>query len=59
MVGGDTSRLPSYTNGSSIIGSGSVASVFMLDSFGSIHQYRGSSWTKVKDGVTAFGFPAN
>ncbi len=59
MVGGDTSRLPSYTNGSSIIGSGSVTSVFMLDSFGSLYQYRGSSWTKVRDQITAFGFPAN
>lgn len=59
MVGGDSQRLPTFTNGSSIVGSGQASSIFILDSFGVLYQYRGSGWVKVRDGVEELRFPGN
>lgn len=59
MVGGDSQRLPTFTNGSAIIGSGQASSIFILDSFGVLYQYRGSAWVKVRDGIQELRFPGN
>jgi hypothetical protein len=59
MIGGDSRSLPTFTSGTQIIGSGQASSVFVLDSFGSMFQFRGSSWIKVLDGVKALRYPAN
>lgn len=59
MIGGDSRSLPAFTSGSVIVGSGQSSSVFVLDSFGAMFQFRGSSWVKVRDGVKALRYPGN
>lgn len=59
MIGGDNRSLPTFTSGTHIVGSGQASSVFVLDSLGSLFQFRGSSWMKVREGVAALRYPGN
>lgn len=59
MIGGDSRSLPTFTSGTQIVGSGQASSVFVLDAFGAMFQYRGSSWVKIREGVTALRYPGN
>ncbi len=59
MIGGDSRSLPTFTSGSTIVGSGQASLIYILDSYGVMYQFRGSSWVKVRDGVKALRFPAN
>ena len=59
MVGGGTKTLPSFSNGSKIVGSGQPSAVYILDEYQNVYQYRGNSWTLVKTEVQALHFPGN
>lgn len=59
MIGGASKTLPTFTNGSVIVGSGQATSIFILDSFGVLYQFRGSGWVKVREDVQALRFPGN
>jgi hypothetical protein len=59
MVGGGTKTLPTFRDGSKIVGSGQPAAVYILDDYKNVYQYRGNSWTLIKTDVQALHFPGN
>jgi hypothetical protein len=59
MIGGASKTLPTFTNGSVIVGSGQATSIFILDSLGVLYQFKGSGWVKVREDVQALRFPGN
>ena len=59
MVGGDSKSLQTISNGSKLVGSGLVSTIYLLDKIGTVSQYRGSGWSKLKEQVTDLHFPGN
>ena len=58
-IGGSIRQLPSVQNAVQISGSGLESSIFVLDKFGALMQYRGTNWTVVRGNVDAIHFPGN
>jgi hypothetical protein len=59
MVGGGTKALPTFRDGSKIVGSGQPSAVYILDKNQNVFQFRGNSWTLIKSEVKALHFPGN
>lgn len=59
MVGGGARSLPAVRDGVQIVGSGSPASIFVLDSDAAMFQFRVSSWALVSTSIAALHFPGN
>jgi hypothetical protein len=59
MVGGGIKTLPTFRDGSKIVGSGQPSAVYILDKYQKVYQYRGNSWALIKTDVQALHFPGN
>jgi len=59
VIGGDSRSLQTLTSGLEMISSSQPSSVYVLDDFGTLFQYRGSNWTRLRENIDAFHFPGN
>jgi hypothetical protein len=59
VIGGDSRILQTLSSGREIVSSGQASSVYLLDDFGTLFQYRGSNWTRLRENIDAFHFPGN
>lgn len=59
VIGGDSRSLQSLSSGLEMVSSGQAASVYVLDDFGTLFQYRGSNWARLRENIDAFHFPGN
>ena len=59
VIGGDSRSLQTLSSGLEMVSSGQAASVYVLDDFGTLFQYRGTNWTRLRENIDAFHFPGN
>jgi hypothetical protein len=59
VIGGDSRRLQTISGGREMVSSGQAASVYIVDDFDTLFQYRGSNWTRLRENIDAFHFPGN
>jgi len=59
VIGGDSRSLQTLSSGLEIISSGQATSVYVLDDFGTLFQYRGTNWTRLRENIDAFHYPGN
>lgn len=59
VIGGDSRSLQTLSSGLEMISSGQATSVYVLDDFGTLFQYRGNNWTRLRENIDAFHFPGN
>lgn len=59
VIGGESRSMQTLTSAREIISSGQASSAYVLDDFGTLFQYRGTSWSRLRENIEALHFPGN